>query len=98
MTIPQPIQPQTATQQFKRLRRLRMTETLRSMVRETELSPKDFIYPLFVRPGANIRQEISSMPGIFQMSIDQIVRECGEVYSLGIPAIIFFGIPEQKDE
>lgn len=81
-----------------RLRRLRMTGVLRAMVRETELSKKDFIYPLFVVPGANVKREVSSMPGVYQMSVDTIVRECAEVHSLGIPAVIFFGIPEEKDE
>lgn len=81
-----------------RLRRLRMNEKIRGMVRETELSKKDFIYPLFVVPGKNVRKPISSMPGVFQMSIDQIVRECADVHALGIPAVIFFGIPETKDE
>ncbi len=89
---------QIAGYPIARLRRLRMTETIRSMVRETELSTSDFIYPLFVVPGKGVRKEVSSMPGVFQMSIDQIVRECAEVYSLGIPAVIFFGIPETKDE
>jgi porphobilinogen synthase len=81
-----------------RLRRLRMTETIRAMVRETQLSKNDFIYPLFVVPGKNVKKQVSSMPGVFQMSVDQIVRECVEVKSLGIPAVIFFGIPEEKDE
>jgi porphobilinogen synthase len=81
-----------------RLRRLRMTETLRDMIRETELSKSDFIYPLFVVPGTRVKKEVSSMPGVFQMSVDVIVRECVEVRSLGIPAVIFFGIPEEKDE
>ncbi len=81
-----------------RLRRLRMNERLRSMVRETEITPADFIYPLFVVPGAKVKREISSMPGVYQMSVDEIVRECAEVYGLGIPAVIFFGIPETKDE
>ena len=81
-----------------RLRRLRMTETLRGMVRETELSKKDFIYPLFAVPGKGVKKEISSMPGVYQMSVENIVRECAEVYGLGIPAVIFFGIPETKDE
>lgn len=91
---------ETATAVFPtaRLRRLRMTETMRSMVRETELSKNDFIYPLFVVPGKNVKKEVSSMPGVYQMSVDQIVRECAEVKSLGIPAVIFFGIPEEKDE
>jgi len=83
---------------FRRLRRLRMTETIRGMVRETELSPKDFIYPLFVVTGSNIRHEVSSMPGVHQMSVDQIVRECVDVKALGIPAVIFFGIPDEKDD
>jgi porphobilinogen synthase len=68
------------------------------MVRETELSKADFIYPLFACPGTNVRKEVSSMPGVFQMSVDQIVRECREVQTLGIPAVILFGIPEQKDD
>lgn len=88
----------SGTAPFKRLRRMRMTEQLRSMVRETSLSPKDFIYPLFVVPGKNIRKEVSSMPGVFQMSVDTLVKECAEVYSLGIPAVIFFGLPVEKDE
>jgi porphobilinogen synthase len=83
---------------FVRLRRTRMTEALRSMVRETELSKNDFIYPLFVVPGNGIRKEVSSMPGVYQMSVDRIVAECAEVKALGIPAVIFFGIPEEKDE
>lgn len=81
-----------------RLRRTRMNAILRSMVRETELTPRDFIYPLFVVPGKHVKKEVSSMPGVFQMSVDAIVRECAEVYALGVPAVIFFGIPEQKDE
>ncbi|HTK82266.1 MAG TPA: porphobilinogen synthase [Bacteroidota bacterium] len=88
----------TETQSFKRLRRTRMTSLLRSMVRETELSKNDFIYPLFVVPGTKVKKEVSSMPGVFQMSVDEIVRECSEVKSLGIPAVILFGIPENKDE
>ncbi|MBA4312919.1 MAG: porphobilinogen synthase [Chlorobiaceae bacterium] len=83
---------------FTRHRRTRMTPLLRSMVRETELSKNDFIYPLFSVPGKNIKKEISSMQGVYQMSIDNIVKECEEVKSLGIPAVILFGIPPQKDE
>lgn len=83
---------------IKRLRRLRMTDAFRSMVRETEISVKDFIYPMFVVPGANIKNEIRSMPGVYHFSVDEIVRECADVYSLGIPAVILFGIPEHKDE
>ena len=81
-----------------RPRRLRRTEALRGMVRETELSAKHFIYPLFVCPGKNVRQEVSSMPGVYRLSVDEAVREAREVYELGIPAVILFGIPEKKDE
>lgn len=88
----------TETESFKRLRRLRMTEAFRSMVRETELNPRDFIYPLFVVPGKNFRKEVKSMPGVFQLSVDEVVKECRDVRALGIPAIILFGIPEHKDE
>lgn len=83
---------------YQRLRRLRKTETIRRMVRETSLSPDDFIYPLFVIHGKNIRKEIKSMPGCFQESIDRIVKHAKEIHSLGIPAVILFGIPEQKDK
>lgn len=83
---------------YQRPRRLRKNETIRSMVRETPLSPDDFIYPLFVTYGKNIRREIKSMPGCFQESVDNIVRHAKEVRSLGIPAVILFGIPEHKDE
>jgi len=68
------------------------------MVRETSLSPDDFIYPLFVTYGKNTRKEIKSMPGCFQESVDKIVKHAKEVYSLGIPAVMLFGIPEYKDE
>jgi porphobilinogen synthase len=81
-----------------RLRRLRMSETLRSMVRETRLDTSDFIYPLFVVPGKNVKRDVSSMPGVQQMSVENIVRECAEVHALGIPAVIFFGVPDHKDE
>lgn len=81
-----------------RLRRLRQSQALRSMFSETVLTKNDFIYPLFVVPGKNVKNEISSMPGIFQLSIDNAVKECEEVYKLGIPAVILFGIPESKDE
>lgn len=82
----------------QRLRRLRMKPAFRDMVRETELSPKDFIYPLFVVPGKNFKKEVSSMPGVYQQSIDMLVKDCQETFSLGVPAVILFGIPEQKDE
>ncbi len=81
-----------------RARRLRQNEAFRSMVRETELSVKHLVYPMFILPGQKVRQEIASMPGIFRLSIDQAVEEAREVYALGIPAVILFGIPEKKDE
>lgn len=81
-----------------RPRRLRRSELIRSMVRETELSTHDFIYPLFVCPGEKVKKEIGSMPGVYQMSVDEIVKECLEVSGLGIPAIILFGIPAKKDK
>ncbi len=81
-----------------RPRRLRANETIRRMVRETRLSPDDLIYPLFVTHGKGVKKEISSMPGNYQQSIDNLVRDCEEVKNLGIPAVILFGIPEHKDE
>lgn len=81
-----------------RMRRLRKTETLRRMVRETQLSIDDFIFPLFVQPGEGKRDEIPSMPGNFRFSIDELLKELAEVHSLGIPAIMLFGIPSHKDE
>ena len=81
-----------------RLRRLRKTAGLRDMFRETFLTKNDFIFPLFVAEGKNFRREISSMPNIFQFSIDNIVRECEELLNLGIKAVLLFGIPDFKDE
>jgi porphobilinogen synthase len=83
---------------FKRFRRLRYNPIVRDMVRETELSKNDLIYPLFVVPGKNVKNPVKSMPGVFQLSIDTLVDECKEVHELGIPAVILFGIPEHKDE
>src|SRR5271165_5429310 len=80
-----------------RPRRIRRTEALRGLVRETRLSTAGFIYPMFVCPGTNVRKEVSSMPGVFQQSVDQIVEECREVEALGLPGIILFGLPESKD-
>lgn len=80
-----------------RARRLRRNETMRRMVRETFLRPEDFIYPMFSAYGSNIKKEIVSMPGIYQQSIEHIVVEAQEVYDLGIPAVILFGIPKEKD-
>ncbi len=80
-----------------RLRRLRSSAVLRSMVRETRLGPDDFVMPLFARHGEGVRKEIKSMPGNFQMSPDQLTAECREIRDLGIPAVILFGIPAAKD-
>ena len=80
-----------------RPRRLRRNENIRRMVRETHLRVDDLIYPMFSAFGENIKKEISSMPGIYQQSIDHIVAEAKEVYELGIPAVVLFGIPETKD-
>ena len=80
------------------MRRLRATEPLRSLVRETHLAPSQFILPLFVCPGEGVRREISAMPGNFQLSIDELVKDCAEAASLGIGGVILFGLPESKDE
>jgi porphobilinogen synthase len=82
---------------FKRFRRLRIDETLRGLVRETHLTINDFIYPLFVREGKGIKNEVSSMPGVYQMSIDEIVKECEELNKLGLNSILLFAIPDVKD-
>jgi porphobilinogen synthase len=83
---------------INRMRRLRSSETLRSMVKETHLSVKDFIYPLFIIHGRDKKIPMQSMPGIFQFSVDQLTAEIQEVKSLEIPAVLLFGIPEHKDE
>jgi porphobilinogen synthase len=80
------------------MRRLRTSEPMRRLVRETRLDPAEFILPLFVCPGERVRREISAMPGNYQMSIDEVVRECQEVQALGIGGVILFGLPETKDE
>jgi porphobilinogen synthase len=80
-----------------RPRRLRRSEAIRNLVRETRLTTAGLIYPMFVCPGTKVRQEVSSMPGVYQQSADQIVEECREVETLGIPGIILFGLPETKD-
>jgi len=81
----------------QRLRRLRATPAMRDLVRETHLQPSQFILPLFVCPGEAVRREIGSMPGNYQLSIDELVKECVGVQSLGIGGIILFGLPETKD-
>jgi porphobilinogen synthase len=81
-----------------RPRRLRRTATLRDMVRETRLDPSNFIYPLFACPGEGVRREVRSMPGVFNLSVDELVKEAEEAHSLGVSSIIVFGLPEGKDE
>ncbi|MGB9072937.1 MAG: porphobilinogen synthase [Terriglobales bacterium] len=81
-----------------RLRRLRRTETLRSLIRETRLTPESLVYPMFICPGSGVRKEVRSMPGVFNLSVDQAVKEARETHALGVPAIILFGLPEKKDE
>src|SRR5450759_5134833 len=81
-----------------RPRRLRKNENFRRMIRETRLSVDNLIYPLFVVPGTKVKKPITSMPGNFQMSVDHIVQETARMKTLGIPAVLLFGIPEKKDE
>lgn len=81
-----------------RKRRLRASEGMRAMVRETRLDPAQFILPLFVVPGEGVRKEIGAMPGNFQLSIDELVKECADLESLGVGGVILFGIPAEKDE
>jgi porphobilinogen synthase len=81
-----------------RLRRLRQNEPLRSMVRETRLTPESFVYPMFVCPGEGVRKEVRSMPGVFNLSVDETVKEVKQVRALGVPSVILFGLPETKDE
>ena len=83
---------------IQRPRRLRRTEAIRSLVRETRLAPKDFVLPLFVCPGSGVRREISSMPGVYNLSIDEVTKEVAAAYDLGVGSIILFGLPESKDE
>ncbi len=82
---------------FKRFRRLRLNAHLRDLVQETRLAKEDFIYPLFIKEGKNYKKEIASMPGVFQMSIDEILKECEVLKKLGLYSIILFGIPQTKD-
>jgi porphobilinogen synthase len=82
----------------QRLRRTRRTAGLRGLVRETRLSPEDFVYPIFVTAGEDVKNPIASMPGIFQLSINHAVAEALRAHELGIPAVLLFGIPDHKDE
>jgi porphobilinogen synthase len=81
-----------------RLRRLRRTAELRNMVSETRLTPDAFVYPMFVCPGEGVRKEVRSMPGVFNLSIDEAVKEAREVHAVGVPSVILFGLPDKKDE
>jgi porphobilinogen synthase len=83
---------------INRLRRLRQNEQIRNMFSETNLTANDFIYPVFVVEGRKVKNQVSSMPGIYQLSIDYLLKECEETLKLGIPAVILFGIPDHKDE
>ncbi|MBL8191992.1 MAG: porphobilinogen synthase, partial [Acidobacteria bacterium] len=83
---------------IQRPRRLRRTAAIRDMVRETRLDPANLIYPLFACPGEGVRKEIKSMPGVFNLSVDELVKECESARALGIQSVILFGLPEQKDE
>lgn len=84
--------------QFRRHRRLRQTANMRALVRENHLKVEDFIYPLFIVEGENVKNEVSSMPGVFQLSMDYLEEEIKEVVSLGIKSVLLFGIPNEKDE
>src|SRR5580765_4501602 len=81
-----------------RMRRLRSTEALRSLVRETRLTPESLVYPMFICPGSGVRKEVGSMPGVCNLSVDEAVKEAQRTHSLGVPAVILFGLPEKKDE
>ena len=81
-----------------RLRRLRRTEAMRSLVRETHLHPGALIYPLFICPGEGVRKEIGSMPGVFNLSIDEVMQEAEACAGLGIGGLLLFGLPAEKDE
>ena len=81
-----------------RLRRLRRTAELRNLVCETRLTPDAFVYPMFVCPGEGVRKEVRSMPGVFNLSVDEAVKEAHEAYSLGVPSVILFGLPDKKDD
>jgi len=81
-----------------RLRRLRRTSQLRDLVRETRLTPDAFVYPMFVCPGESVRKAVRSMPGVFNLSVDEAVKEAQEAHSLGVPSVILFGLPDKKDD
>jgi porphobilinogen synthase len=95
--MPTSIKERTRIDLPRRPRRLRRTAAMRALVRETRLSPDMFVYPLFVRSGEGLRREIGSMPGVYQMSVDEIVREASAAKEDGVPAVLLFGLPDQKD-
>src|SRR5437762_7917705 len=82
---------------IERPRRLRRTETIRALVRETSLAPDDFVYPLFVCEGEGVRREIGSMPGCFNLSIDELVNEVEAAVRVGVRSVMLFGVPDEKD-
>src|SRR5215471_14412073 len=86
------------TELIYRPRRLRRTAALREMVRETRLDPSNLIYPLFACPGEGVRREVRSMPGVFNLSVDELVKEAEEARRAGVSSVIIFGLPEAKDE
>src|SRR3984885_6516236 len=92
-----PIQTPTALTITRRLRRLRRSETMRALVRETRLSPDLFVLPLFVCEGEGVRREVPSMPGVFNLSVDEAVKEAAAAKSEGVNSVILFGLPDHKD-
>lgn len=87
------------TGQFPALRprRLRQSPALRALVRETRLSPEQLVLPLFARPGRKLRREVAAMPGVFQLSPDEVLKEAVRAHTAGVPAVLLFGIPDRKD-
>src|SRR5262249_20654457 len=92
-----PTQTRTTLKLTRRMRRLRHSETLRAMVRETRLSPEVFVLPLFVCEGEGVRREVTSMPGVFNLSVDEAVRETERARAVGIKSVLLFGLPDHKD-
>src|SRR5438270_4677294 len=86
------------TNLIHRPRRLRRREGVRALVREARLAREDFVLPLFACPGEGVRREVPSMPGVFNLSVDEIAREAASTYDVGVPAVILFGLPDSKDE
>src|SRR5215210_4717986 len=93
-----PVQAAHTIDLVRRARRLRRSPGIRGLVRETRLSAEQFIYPLFVCPGTNVRREVPSMPGVYRLSVDEVVREVDATRADGVPGVLLFGLPEQKDD